>query len=210
MAQRQRNRLLIDGLKVRILPGQQKVGAMEETSLEDIEYIPNLLDKKMQKNILSIVEDDDNFPWFYASSMVNGVNDNFGFAHNLLIDDKKSMYFDDFYPILEAFQDFTKKSIHYFFRVRIRMTLPRTGVNFLNAPHTDFDIPHYAFVYYINDSDGDTVFYDKFKGDDISDMKVAARFSPKMGDAVSFDGLRFHSGATPSKSRRIILNVDYL
>lgn len=182
-----------------------------KNNIEDIRYIPNIVDKELQKSILDVVEDNDNFAWYYSPSIVEGKQDSFGFGHNLYINgEQNSHLFDKFYPVLEAFQEITKKSIHYFIRVRVRMTLPITGKSYINLPHTDFDYPHSAFVYYINESDGDTVFYDKFKGDNISDMKEVVRFSPKMGDLVTFDGLRYHSGATPSKSRRLILNVDFI
>ena len=165
----------------------------------------------MQQSLLSLVEDTGNFPWYYVPSIVRNKEDSFGFAHSIYKEGApNSNYFEPFIPLLEEFEKKVGIEIKEILRARIRMTVPSGSKSFNNIPHTDFDVPHKAFVYYINDSDGDTVFYDKFRGEDISDLKEVARFSPKMGDAVTFEGLRFHSGAVPSNNRRIILNVDYL
>jgi hypothetical protein len=178
---------------------------------EDVIHIKELVDKKMQEELLSVIEDAGNFPWYYVPSIVRNQKDSFAFLHSIYKDGQKnSEYFDKFIPLLEEFERKTGIEIKEILRARIRMTVPINGKSFSNMPHTDFDTPHNAFVYYINDSDGDTVFYDKFRGEDTSDMQEVLRFSPKMGDAVVFNGLRFHSGAVPSKDRRVILNVDFL
>jgi hypothetical protein len=179
--------------------------------MEDIKHISQLASPEMQSSLLSLVEDAGNFPWYYVPSIVRNREDSFGFTHSVYKEGvPNSNYFDFFIPLLEQFEKRTNTEIKEILRARIRMTVPVLGKSFSNLPHTDFDVSHKAFVYYINDSDGDTIFYDKFRGEDISDLKEVARVSPKMGDAVMFEGLRFHSGAVPSKNRRIVLNVDYL
>ena len=35
------------------------------------------------------------------------------------------------------------------------------GKEFIHDPHIDFDFPHIASIYYVNDSDGDTIFYNQ-------------------------------------------------
>ena len=59
------------------------------------------------------------------------------------------------------------------------------------------DIPHYSAVYYVNDSDGNTV---------IGDMKVA----PRANRVVVFDGNIPHNGHSPCEhNNRIIINSNY-
>lgn len=178
---------------------------------KDVRHIKGLGDLALSQNILSVIDNYSSFPWFYYPSIVKDVDDTFGFTHSLYRDGvKNSDFYDEFIPLIESFEQTTNTSIKEILRARVRMTLPTASNSFANSPHTDFDIPHKVFVYYINDSDGDTILYDKFRGEDISDMKEIARFIPRMGEAVMFDGLRFHSGAVPSKGRRIILNIDYI
>ena len=70
------------------------------------------------------------------------------------------------------------------------------------APHTDLPFDHNVVLYYVNDADGDTVFYDK--------GKIVERVSPKRGRVVMFDGLIEHGGGIPKKGPRAVVNFDIL
>jgi len=87
--------------------------------------------------------------------------------------------------------------------------------------HVDQYEPHYSIIYYINDSDGDTVFYndtlgDKFpnwmtllgKDKDLSYWSELKRVSPKKGRIVIFDGRIFHRSSYPTTQDRYILNYN--
>lgn len=71
------------------------------------------------------------------------------------------------------------------------------------APHTDLPYPHWVILYYINDADGDTVFYN-------SEGNVIKTVKPKKGRAVLFDGLIMHSGGIPKEKNRAIVNFDII
>ena len=94
--------------------------------------------------------------------------------------------------------------------------------------HIDITEPHLAILYYVNDSDGDTIIYEnmldldddsqwvKYK-DDSDDFIVPAphllvekkRITPKQGRVVAFDGLYFHTAMQPRISKkRIIINCN--
>ena len=64
----------------------------------------------------------------------------------------------------------------------------------------DLDYPHTSLIYYVNDSDGDTVFFD---GD-----KIVESVTPKKGRCVIFDGLIPHGAGIPSKGPRCIINYN--
>ena len=72
----------------------------------------------------------------------------------------------------------------------------------LEAKHTDVNFPHLVCLYYVNDSDGDTLFFND-KGDEIK------RVSPKKGRIVFFEGSIPHCGSEPSKLRSII-NFNFI
>jgi len=87
----------------------------------------------------------------------------------------------------------------------------------INAIHVNKDIPHLVMLYYVNDSDGDTILYDKTFYDipsDIDnpelkyDLKITHKISPKRGRVLFFDGKFFHAASTPTKNIRSIITVD--
>lgn len=78
------------------------------------------------------------------------------------------------------------------------------------TPHVDVPQPHWAMIYYVNDSDGDTVFLDK-QHPDWQGAAFAGRVSPKRGQAVLFDGRHYHCGTRPSHHDvRVVLNFNFV
>jgi hypothetical protein len=87
--------------------------------------------------------------------------------------------------------------------------------------HLNRGEPHLVMLYYVNDSDGDTILYDKTVEDipyDVSfyslypeeycKLKVKHRISPKKGRILFFDGRVYHASSTPTKSIRCIITLD--
>ena len=73
----------------------------------------------------------------------------------------------------------------------------------LDGIHVDLDVEHWVCLYYVNDSDGDTIFFD----DDENEIK---RVSPKKGRIAFFDGSIKHCTSTPSKNKRVVLNFNFI
>ncbi|WP_371397939.1 2OG-Fe(II) oxygenase [Fretibacter rubidus] len=79
--------------------------------------------------------------------------------------------------------------------------LMREPAPFTHPAHIDDSKPHVGMIYYVNDSDGDTHFYDK--------GAVIKTVSPKAGRAVMFDGATYHASASPTQNRyRIVINFN--
>ena len=71
-----------------------------------------------------------------------------------------------------------------------------------NTPHTDLDLPHQVLLYYVNNSDGPTYFFD-------DDYKMVKMVEPKKGRFILFDGCNIHASSFPMKSQyRIGVNID--
>ena len=71
-----------------------------------------------------------------------------------------------------------------------------------HEPHIDMKENHKVILFYLNDSDGDTYFYDK-------DHNVIDSVTPKANRAVLFDGSILHSSSKPVEfARRIVLNIN--
>jgi hypothetical protein len=79
-----------------------------------------------------------------------------------------------------------------------------------NPPHVDSFSAHTTVIYYINDSDGDTVFFDRRGGEAMDkSAKIVARETPKAGDFLVFDGDLFHASSLPARSGlRCVLNFN--
>jgi len=83
--------------------------------------------------------------------------------------------------------------------------------------HVDDYVPHVAAVFYITDSDAETVLYDQqcFSPDqyhnriDFGNLKVVKEVKPKENRLLFFDGSILHTGRSPSEYKnRIIINSN--
>ena len=86
-------------------------------------------------------------------------------------------------------------------RVRLGMYLPIGTVNTHNPIHRDRTTEHTTVLYYLDNNDGDTLWFDE-------DDNVVHRQSPKSNHAVVFDGLIRHASTNPSSGTRMTLNIN--
>ena len=83
----------------------------------------------------------------------------------------------------------------------------------VDTPHLDRTTPHTVFLYYVTDSDGDTIVYNyKSKSENdipyFEDIRESKRIKPKQGRVVVFDGLYWHTAEQPTKDVRCIINFN--
>ena len=93
-------------------------------------------------------------------------------------------------------------SIINIFRTKVLLQIPSINTTHDDI-HVDLNIPHLVCLYYINDSDGDTIFFD----DNNNEIK---RVSPKKGRIAFFDGSIKHCSSPPTKTHRAIINFNIL
>lgn len=81
--------------------------------------------------------------------------------------------------------------------------------NFTNPPHIDNNIEKALIgIYYINDSDGDTIIYE---GRDENNLKISQSIKPKKGRMILMDGSTWHSASHPLKTEtRMIINYNFI
>ena len=114
-------------------------------------------------------------------------------------------------PMIDALEFHLDRAISDISRIRIGLSTPSFFEGH-SAPHVDFYAPHHSLLYYVNDSDGDTVFYnERFKGDtNMRKFSVEKRITPKKGKAVLFEGDHYHSAGIPKHTlRRLVINLNY-
>jgi hypothetical protein len=122
-----------------------------------------------------------------------------------------------FYSVKELIDSFLTKhgvSVKDVLRLKTNVLTQSKDSN-PHSAHIDADIPHLVFLYYVNDSDGDTVFYDKTWEPGLSltasDLTEKIRVSPKMGRGVLFDGLQYHASSSPIDSNyRCVINFTFV
>jgi len=91
--------------------------------------------------------------------------------------------------------------------------------DYIYPPHVDQDnISHWVLLYYVNDSDGDTILYNETENDfslndlisQFPNLTIKHKFTPKQGRAILFWGNRFHCGMPPVTSDfRILINHNF-
>ena len=96
------------------------------------------------------------------------------------------------------------KNINPLFILRARAFIQApSGKNIIQKPHTDVDFSHWVFLYYVNDSDGDTIFYNEQK-------EIIKRVAPKKGRVCFFDGNVYHSSSSPANFTRSVININFI
>lgn len=115
--------------------------------------------------------------------------------------------------VLKTFANKHGLIIDKIFRERSNIST-RTLMTTTSRPHVDtLDNDHYVFLYYANDSDGDTILYNEYadrnKFYNHNDVSINQIISPEAGKAILFPGKQFHSWSGPTENHiRIILNMN--
>jgi hypothetical protein len=136
----------------------------------------------------------------------------YGFHHNFWWpnQDPQNRFSDFIQPLLYQILDVT--NCDAFVRARADM-VTWSKEDFIHPAHTDFTFPNTASIFYVNESDGDTIFYN-VKPTDVAnykDLKEYDRVSPKANRLVLFDGDLLHTGCSPTKHKnRILINSNYI
>lgn len=116
-------------------------------------------------------------------------------------------------PMVDHFLDRTKHKLIKVHAAAVLMQHPVGEVQTI-MPHVDFDhviAPNSelkTLIYYVNESDGDTILYNEFCSDKITTAVTEKdRISPKRGRAAVFTSNQFHSGSVPSKNIRVLITI---
>jgi hypothetical protein len=162
-------------------------------------------------------------PWFYLPD-ISGVGKTFkdpnwhpsgGFYHlGALNGVINSEFFRDKLNLESLIVMLAKEfnvNIKELLRTKLNLTTPVPGYKSNNfcSPHTDYSIPHVVMLYYVNDSDGDTIFFEEPKDMYNEDLIITQRITPKKGRCVLFDGSLYHTQSSPINTpARINININ--
>ena len=210
--------------------------------MANIRVIDNFCSVSYFEKLQEIICGND-FPWFFLNDITfpnstNKSNDpeedrrkkrknshlfSYGFLHYFWNEEGKpvSKFSDIVEPALLEIGDAGRDlgfPILTHQRVRGDMTLCTEG-SILHDSHVDFKKQNnISCVFYLNDSDGDTVLYDRryvinSEGSNpfpTEDLNVLTTVSPKKNRIVLFDGDIIHTGHSPCEHiNRVILNINF-
>jgi hypothetical protein len=194
--------------------------------IEDILVLDNAIPKADQEELKHLMF-NTRFPWYYFGDL-GGENEKLcdvqydnavGFAH--LINNLSDVYSDYSDKFLELGMKCCS-SLNIFpteiLRCRTFYQHPYNGSvihNGLTKPHIDdLDRDHMVLIYYVFDSDGDTVLFNKTQnnketGYEISEKDIFYRMKPRQGSVLAFNGKIYHANILPKESQRCIINYNF-
>jgi hypothetical protein len=166
------------------------------------------------------------FPWFYNNSTSSGDEkeqlrfmidtsqtfDNMQFTH-MFYDQSPKPYFNVIVPFLNYIRDNLGYSEFQFGRIKANLLLknPNQPLNSYNIPHVDGeDDSVKTLLYYVNDSDGDTVFFNEKYSNTTCNLSEQYRIKPKAGTAIIFDSNYYHCSSPPvNHDVRCVINLVF-
>ena len=170
----------------------------------------------------TVGEPDQDFAWYYTSDITDADHDGpfqgrFGFGHEYVTAEEGiNCKFHNlvFGLIKNSCKKLKIKKIDILQGRSFLSTPTNIPKDDVDTPHVDMVAPHFVMLYYVCDSDGDTIIYNektKFDGchpDYKMNYTIKKKVSPKQGRVVLFDGRHFHTAEQPNHNLRCIVNYD--
>lgn len=186
--------------------------------MNDIVVIDNLLPAQHHNFLEYYFLRGDN-KWYFQEDITYSEGqesekrvNHYGFS-NLIYDRGSKTSMDaDFYnvlPIVYKALEQVNLEVDAILRSRVFLQLPvNTDDVTPNNPHVDLPIKHLVVLYYLTDSDGDTLIYNETEKSEIYTIKQ--QVTPKKNRCVIFNGSLYHSSSRPTNNKRCILNINLL
>jgi len=197
--------------------------------INEIIEIKNIIPKSQADYIETVMTGFD-FSWAFNKNMVSGdkcfvddIGNHPGLMHFFYEQNSfTSTFFNLVYPIILNLQDKIKdKDIARLIRMRANLIFKNLAVNedkFM--PHIDSFFKHVVAIYYVNDSDGDTIIFNETNEDydhgskDIErissrNFTVKKRVKPEKGKILVFPGNYYHTASFCKKNNyRCVINTN--
>tara|TARA_R110000824_G_scaffold7579_3_gene34319 strand:+ start:1910 stop:2443 length:534 start_codon:yes stop_codon:yes gene_type:complete len=168
-----------------------------------ISYQTNNLLKATEISFIDKEMGGNNFPWYFQPI---STSEKFSFFSHGLIgrynhkEDMKinSSHFDFCNNIFKRFCVKHNIKVNRLLRGCINLTYHHANYEHAD-PHIDHSFKHMAFILYLNDCSGDTLFF--------KDGNIIKRVHPKKGKAICYDGSHLHTAAfcDPGEIRKVLI-----
>ena len=186
------------------------------------------IDKEYASVLEEVMGDGGEFDWYWNSSTLYKTDDGTivdsntidgpQFTHILVSNNKiLSPFYHFFSEMIGIIEKEVGSKIKNLIRIKANMMIKDTTYpkDCYNGPHVDyFDENVITFLYYLNDSDGDTILFSDFltskddkKDRNITELTEIYRETPKAGTGLLFKSNQLHTSTSPKYTdRRIVIN----
>lgn len=192
------------------------------------EFLPKDMEDELESVLLG-----DSFPWFLNRYTVDGPSFEQGLAVKTPTTYDTNQFTHGFVqqglgiisggaqyvlPILNYLKDATGiNGCDDISKVKANLTLPANlPLGAHSVPHVDVSAERldsldcYTCIYYVNDSDGDTIIYNQKYGEEFTELTELMKITPKKGSMVCFDARHFHAGSNPITTQaRSVINLNF-
>ena len=190
----------------------------------EIYVFDNFIDIKYQKDIRDILlgeadYEEESFPWYYIEDVTSSGDPDS--QHRSALGHQYVDYIEG-EPVGEKltifhhlFLDMLKKVCRKMVIRNINVLQGRSFLQFplnlkdrsVDTPHIDIhDRKHIVALYYVCDSDGDTIIYNE--REKLETYTIKQKVTPKQGRMVIFDGSLMHTAEQPLNNVRCIVNYN--
>lgn len=192
--------------------------------IDDILVLDNIVALQKQEELKYIMF-DTLFPWFYIKNFTrsNAVLSDIkyveapGFAHVFHNEHGPRGNFGDFANVIvSSASDKLQLPKMNIVRSRAFFQTPSNNYKGMTSPHVDLvDSNHLVMLYYVMDSDGETVFFNR-KNDpknpsqpyNFSEKDIFYKMKPRQGTVVVFNGSIYHANILPQEHNRCVINFN--
>lgn len=189
----------------------------------NVTTVDDFVNTNYQNKLENIILNLGSFPWFYGHSTCDltlkdvvkfneRTKESAQFTHTFYAGGK---VMSSHYPLVENFLPIMEERFGRNFKdsiIRIKANLILNDstypVGFYNSPHVDEASNVETALYYVNDSDGDTVIFNEQVGE--NQLNEFSRVSPVKGKLAIFNSSYFHASTPPIKSKhRAVINFVF-
>jgi hypothetical protein len=156
-----------------------------------------ILGKSDEKRIKPLVD----FHVKYEKTFSDNNQTPISLVHILKSDHILSEHFSNFYQVVDIACKALTLKLKNVVTGRVYLTTPQNSKNTFFSPHIDLNIEHVVVLYYVNNADGDTVFFD-------NNGNIFKKIKPVKGRLVVFDGAIYHAAGVPKETHRCVINFD--
>ena len=182
----------------------------------------DIIDLEYQEKIKKVLLSDYQykgyeFPWYFTQDVTDPLNSKTqkrsAFYHGYVVSDDEimgtidSVFHHLLVPLIDnscykiGKQDVTIIKGRSFLQLPINFKGEREDL-----PHVDIVGDHFVMLYYVCDSDGDTIIYNEQEKS--SSYTVQKKITPKQGRVVLFDGSYYHTAEQPLNNIRCVVNYN--
>jgi hypothetical protein len=189
-----------------------------------IQIYDNILTLAEQDHVENFLR-DPKFPWYLAVNKMHHSVDQETFLLHGDEDTRETLLLGhDFYRnsqrnsenyklsdfILDRFLSNTGIKIQELIRSKANLQSKAAWLDRLHhtTPHVDSLLEHTILIYYANDTDGNTVIFDRIAGDSKTQYNIIKEVEPKKGRFLLFNGKYYHA-AKFALEHDIRLNINF-